>query len=150
MNIKYIAATSLLAVNLFANVTNTSEMPNVLEFEKILKKGIDKKDLKESVTLPTLPVLESPSVDFNLTGTITIGNTKYCYLVVEANKIIKATTGMTIKNKKIVDINDYGITVNDGKSELFIPILSSQVQERDIVFTNREKVKNMNQENQEN
>lgn len=154
MKIKYLFVASIVATNLLANSTSPTEMPNVLGFEKILKNGIDKKEAaKELVDLPmlSLPETQAVNVDFNLTGTLAIGNTKYCYLVVESNKIIKATVGMTIKNKKIVEINEYGINVSDGKNNTFVPILTSQIQEKDIVFTNREKVnKNLNLENQEN
>ncbi len=118
---------------------NTNNQPQELEFQKVLKSLQEK---KSNDNLPILPLDTTSNStvtnDLNVIGTVTIGMNKYCYLLVEGNKVIKATNGMTIKNKKIEEISDYGITVSDKNKTTYLPILSAQVQESDIAFSNRD------------
>lgn len=133
-----------LALFICANAENLPNQqqnlnqPQVLEFEKVLKNSQDKKNL-ESSNLPIPPLETSSSgTDFNVIGTVIIGNNKFCYLIVDSNKFIKATLGSTIKNKKIEDITEYGITISEKSKTSYLPILTSQIQESDIVFSSRE------------
>lgn len=146
----------ILANGLFANnviMENKTindvekEKPQVLEFENVLKKLQEKKN--NELNMPPLPPLEFggvgdiQGVEFNVMGIVNIGSNKYCYLLIESNKIIKATVGMTIKNKKIEEIADYGIHVSDkSKNSMYIPIMTNQVLESDIAFSNRDSKKN--------
>ena len=139
-----LAGTALFANN--ASDSNTDKnipIPQVLEFEKILKSAQAKKN--EVLPIPEIEDTKTISdVGFNVIGTINIGNSSFCYLMLESNKIIKATAGMSIKNKKVVEINEYGITVSDkSKNTIYLPILTNQVVEEDVVFSNRDK-KNIN------
>lgn len=129
------------------NNQNEQSKPQVLEFENVLKKMQEKKN--NEINTPQLPVLglgavsEVQGLDFNLIGIVNIDGSKYCYLLVESNKIIKAIAGMTIKNKKIEEINDYGIQISDkNKNSMYIPIMTNQVLESDILFSNRDSKKN--------
>lgn len=139
----------LVGTALFANNASDSNtdknipIPQVLEFEKILKSAQAKKN--EVLPIPEIEDTKTISdVGFNVIGTINIGNSSFCYLMLESNKIIKATAGMSIKNKKIEEINEYGITVSDkSKNTIYLPILTNQVVEEDVVFSNRDK-KNIN------
>lgn len=125
-------------------LVNSPEQNGKLEFEKVLK-NLQEKKATEGATLPIPPldsITTNPSSDFNVIGTLKIGSNKYCYLIVDSNRVIKATEGMTIKNKKIEEINDYGITISDkSKNNSYLPILTSQIQESDIVFSNRDNNK---------
>lgn len=139
-----LAGTALFANN--ASDSNTDKnipIPQVLEFEKILKSAQAKKN--EVLPIPEIEDTKTISdVGFNVIGTINIGNSSFCYLMLESNKIIKATAGMSIKNKKVEEINEYGITVSDkSKNTIYLPILTNQVVEEDVVFSNRDK-KNIN------
>ena len=139
----------LVGTALFANNASDSNtdknipIPQVLEFEKILKSAQAKKN--EVLPIPEIEDTKTISdVGFNVIGTINIGNSSFCYLMLESNKIIKATAGMSIKNKKVEEINEYGITVSDkSKNTIYLPILTNQVVEEDVVFSNRDK-KNIN------
>lgn len=139
-----LVGTALFANNaLDSNTDKNIPIPQVLEFEKILKSAQAKKN--EVLPIPEIEDTKTISdVGFNVIGTINIGNSSFCYLMLESNKIIKATAGMSIKNKKIEEINEYGITVSDkSKNTIYLPILTNQVVEEDVVFSNRDK-KNIN------
>lgn len=139
-----LTGTALFANNaLDSNIDKNIPIPQVLEFEKILKSAQAKKN--EVLPIPEIEDTKTISdVGFNVIGTINIGNSSFCYLMLESNKIIKATAGMSIKNKKIEEINEYGVTVSDkSKNTIYLPILTNQVVEEDVVFNNRDK-KNIN------
>lgn len=138
-----IISISLLQAEAVTQQPNNTDQAGKLEFEKVLKNLQEKKNVESNNNLPTLPLdtanATSNSSDFNVIGTINIGSNKYCYLLVDSNRVIKASAGMTIKNKKIEEIGDYGITVSDkSKNTSYLPILTNQIQESDIVFSNRE------------
>ncbi len=140
-----IISLSLLQAETVTQQPNNTDQTGKLEFEKVLKTLQEKKNSVNNNNLPTLP-LETATVttdsNFNVIGTVTIGNDKYCYLLVDSNHVIKASAGMTIKNKKIEEIGDFGITITDkSKNTSYLPILTNQVQESDIVFSNRENDK---------
>lgn len=142
--IKKIVVIGSITLSLFAN-----ELPNVLEAEKALKR-ISEETLNSVVKTPSITkdgiTNETTNVgDFNVVGIVSVNETKYCYVLNEQNKIIKATIGMTIKGKKISDISDYGITVSDkSNTPIFYPVISNQVEESDITFINKEKSTNKN------
>lgn len=140
-----IISLSLLQAEVVTQQPNNTDQTGKLEFEKVLKNLQEKKNTESNNNLPTLPLdttTVSTGSDFNVIGTINIGSTKYCYLLVDSNRVIKASAGMTIKNKKIEEIGDYGITISDkSKSTSYLPILTNQIQESDIVFSNRDNNK---------
>lgn len=141
---KFILIGSVFASTIFAD----TELPNDMMAQKILKNVYDNKGMVGTAALdPSKPPKEDnlnsnaeKLGDFNVVGTATINDSKYCYVINEQNKIIKATIGMTVKGKKITDITDYGITVNDKSNNTsFYPIVVNQIEESDITFFNKDK-----------
>lgn len=136
-----IALISILNAEPTAPQTTNNEIEK-LQFQKILQEKNDDKLKNSNLSIPPLDVSTSSNSDFNVIGTINIGTSKYCYLLIDSNKIIKATQGVVIKNKKIEDISEYGITISDkNKNTSYLPILTTQIQESDIIFSTRENKK---------
>lgn len=144
---KFILIGSIFTAALFAD----NNMPNDIMAQKILKemsdKGLQNNTSLDSKTPPKYDESNNNSdrqSDFNVVGTASINESKYCYVINEQNKVIKATIGMSVKGKKITDITDYGITVTDKNNvSLFYPIVVNQIEESDITFFNKDK-KSMN------
>lgn len=140
-----IISLSLLHAEAVSQQPSNIDQSGKLEFEKVLKNLQEKKNTETNNNLPNLSLdttNANTGSDFNVIGTINIGSSKYCYLLVDSNRVIKASTGMTIKNKKIEEIGDYGITISDkSKGTSYLPILTNQIQESDIVFSNKDNNK---------
>ncbi len=124
-----------------------NDLPNDIMAQKILK-NMNERGMVSNVGLDSKnPPKEDNSnssferqADFNVVGTATINDSKYCYVINEQNKVIKATIGMSVKGKKITDITDYGITVSDKNNVVsFYPIVVNQIEESDITFFNKDK-----------
>lgn len=125
--------------------TNTQIQPQVLAYQEILKNK-QEQNKANMLQIPPIEQNSNTAFDFNVIGTVNINNSKYCFLLVESNRVVKATIGMVIKNKKIEDINEYGINISDSKSKniTFLPILTKDIDESDIVFVNKDNKKNLN------
>lgn len=124
-----------------------NDLPNDIMAQKILK-NMNERGMVSTVSLDSKnpPKEDSSSTsferqsDFNVVGTATINDSKYCYVINEQNKVIKATIGMSVKGKKITEISDYGITVSDKNNVVsFYPIVVNQIEESDITFFNKDK-----------
>lgn len=142
---KKILLSALVACNLlYANPSEKNDdmgnEPQVLEFEKVLKELKNKKSELPPISTLNIENKELVKVDFNVIGTVKIGDKKYCYLLLNSNKTIKAVEGMHLKEIKISEITDYGINIIDdnGKSS-FLPIIQEQINESDITFAKREQ-----------
>lgn len=132
-----------------------AQTSEILAFEKILGDLKEKKE--QEVALPGVPklndMLPAPDVqtgkyEFNVMSTYMIGNDWYAYLLSDKNHIIKVKNGITLGNKKIVAINEYGVTLqvtNQNESlgkSYFMPITQQKIEEADVVFLNKKSEKN--------
>lgn len=143
--LKKITISTLAFINILnAEVTSNSTNNDMekLQFQKILQEKNEDKQKNNGLPIPPLDVDTNKSAEFNVIGTVNIGANKYCYLLVDSSRVIKATTGMTIKNKKIEEISEFGISISDkSKNISYLPILTTQIQESDIIFSTRENKK---------
>lgn len=120
----------LIASSLMANI----DMPQVLEYEKILKDMQDRKKQLPDLIPPVAQSFVAREIDSGfpevvLLGTTQINNKKYCYISLSGTrKIIKATIGMKIKDKVIKEIGDYGITYLDKDKSVFLPIVTTPIE----------------------
>lgn len=152
--IKIITLTLLSGLTLFANEDNkvnkvnndNMNNPNVLEYENILKRLQEKKDYEDQIKLEKEKIIQESkskkpkeSIDFNVIGVIKVQDKHYAYLLTKQNKILKANTGMNIDGYNITSITNYGINIENNEEKTFLPIVTNQIREIDVIFHNSNK-----------
>lgn len=154
--IKIITLTLLSGLTLFANQENKANNdninnPNVLEYEKILKRLQEKKDYEDQIKLEKEKIIQENSsskpkepINFNVIGVIKVQDKHYAYLLTKENKILKANTGMNIDGHNITSITNYGINIENDNQKTFLPIVTNQIQEIDVIFHNSNRNNNIN------
>lgn len=135
------AALVVLAAAAFAKT------PDVPAFDKILQKSIEKTTTPPppppSLKMPpTPPPLSMPGMaqgaGVNVIGTMIIGSRKTAWLIGRDNKVMRATEGVVIDGKKLTRITPYGADYAGEGEKGFLPVMTSIVNESDIVFSTRE------------
>lgn len=151
---KIITLTLLSGLTLFANQENkvnndTVNNPNVLEYEKILKRLQEKKDYEDQIKLEKEKIIQESNsnkpkepINFNVIGVIKVQDKHYAYLLTKENKILKANTGMNIEGHNITSITNYGINIENNNQTTFLPIVTNQIQEIDVIFHNSNRNNN--------
>ena len=152
--IKIITLTLLSGLTLFANQENkvnneNINNPNVLEYEKILKRLQEKKDYEDQIKLEKEKIIQESNsnkpkepINFNVIGVIKVQDKHYAYLLTKENKILKANIGMNIDGHNIISITNYGINIENDNQKTFLPIVTNQIQEIDVIFHNSNKNNN--------
>ncbi len=124
---------------------------NILEYEKILKRLQEKKDYEDQIKLEKEKIIQESNsnkpkepINFNVIGVIKVQDKHYAYLLTKENKILKASQGMTIDTHTISSITSNGITIKNSSEEKFLPVITNQIQEIDVIFHNSNRNNNIN------
>lgn len=122
---------------------------NILEYEKILKRLQEKKDYEDQIKLEKEKIIQESNsnkpkepINFNVIGVIKVQDKHYAYLLTKENKILKANIGMNIDGHNIASITNYGINIENDNQKTFLPIVTNQIQEIDVIFHNSNKNNN--------
>ena len=124
---------------------------NILEYEKILKRLQEKKDYEDQIKLEKEKIIQESNsnkpkepINFNVIGVIKVQDKHYAYLLTKENKILKANIGMNIDGHNIASITNYGINIENDNQKTFLPIVTNQIQEIDVIFHNSNRNNNIN------
>lgn len=137
-------SSTILFSNQIVEQNNSTIGENVLEYEKVLKRLQEKKDYEEAIRLEKAKILEESNivvqpmdpVNFNVIGTISVDGKGYAYLLTKENKVLKTNIGMVIDGNIIKSITSYGINIEKKEHTAFLPIITNQIQEIDVIFSN--------------
>lgn len=140
---------TLLAMAILSSAL-MAKTPNMLAYEKVLQAPVPKllapPSMPNGVNPP--PPLALPAVEgtFNVLGTMSINGKTTAWLLNKDNKVIRAGENVRVDGKQIDSITQYGVSYHDimGTGKGFMPIMTTLVNENDVVFSTREN----NQQNQ--
>lgn len=145
---------TFISLVLLLSALTYAKTPNVLAYEKILNSTMEKENPSTVQVIKSQPTLLPPpavlaarpgidgSVPMNVTGVTIINGKATAWFINKDNKTMRATEGMTVENKKLTAINQFGVQFkNTEGKEGFLPLITSAVSESDVVFSSGTKGK---------